>query len=355
MHNRLAKSMDPKAEKALTKRYSAESEQLTDANYQSTLNRSSHPHVERHLMDPVEGKRFGKLGGISPKYVFEYTPTQQTLFDKPLPEGDRRLESSRNMLKAYHSRADSNMRQSAPTPHYGWATIATHGLFHAAGLGDMVEDVSLVKHKGKWLTSHKFNKDAQPLSSDAGREAFEQNALLPEQLGKVAVVDFLTGNVDRHFGNIMIDPKTQKPLAIDHDANMQYRRFLHVPSHIRTTGAHNLRDYLDTALRYIGRGASNLKMGLNRPHYEQEAIADWYLENRNNLNAEMQKHLLAIKDSHVKDHINANWTARMNHLDRVMGDFKRKIDEGEDYDEAKDMPFSPGAPMIHFLKKRRSK
>ena len=321
---KLEKSFQAKHIAKFTKNITPESVNAVNADYQSTLAAPIHPEAKLALEDPkpISHPKSYKEIGYAPKAI-----------------GD--LSSGRYMYKPYHQKPQAQSRY-APNPIYGWATIANHALFHAAGLGNHVEDVSMVKHKGQWYNVHKFKPDVQ----SQWDLRFDPSERLPNPhtISKINVMDFLTGNADRHEANIMYgendDTNELDPLAIDHDRSFQYRT--------KGDGAKLFPQNLSSYHTPSWRPQSEMRK-------TSDATAKWFLENEKNLHDTFDKHVQAINDERIKDHVNANFKERMKYLHDSFSGYQNLLNSGQMDKGAIDRrnPFHPEYQSIIALPIRR--
>lgn len=263
-----------------------------DQSYVDFLN---HPKVQKGL-----GSK--DVGGISAKMV-------------------HKVGDDTYMAKPYHKRIESATRNMNPHPISGWSTMATKNLFHAAGIGHLCEDVSFHEHNGVPMTVHKFAKDAQQIADPNYNSTFKhriKNSDIEAEAKKIAVMDFLTNNVDRHGGNVMFRPNKDGTaynlLAIDHERGFQYNQ----PASIRYRGspAETPRAYL----RHTGLSDAapfHSWMDDEEASYmpEGHTTKDWWKANRDNIVNSFNKDIESIKDPHLKKHIHTNFMRRVDWLD----------------------------------------
>jgi len=290
----LTKAAHPSDLKKLANKTNPEANEIVDAaphaihtpdqEYVDFLN---HPKVQKGL-----GSR--DVGGISAKMVHKV--------------GDNTY-----MAKPYHKRIESATRAMNPHPISGWSTIATKNLFHSAGIGHLCEDVAFHEHNGIPMTVHKFATDAQ--QSNVLRHIKDSETEADAK--KIAIMDFLTNNLDRHGGNVMVrQNKTgnYNLLAIDHERNFQYNQ----PASLRYRG----NPYETPRAHLIHTG---LKGAVSTPTWmvdeeethvpEGQTTKHWWKANRDNILNSFNKDIESIKDPHLKKHIHTNFMRRADWLD----------------------------------------
>jgi hypothetical protein len=112
-------------------------------------------------------------------------------------------------------------------PLSGWGEMTSQAMYHAGGIGHLHQHVhatnlnikeggnarqqpAVVIHfqPGKWRTLGEVKRQGRP---GEGQEFTNKNK---QDLAKIYAMDFLTGNRDRHSGNLLVGPMGQ-PQAID--------------------------------------------------------------------------------------------------------------------------------------------
>lgn len=130
------------------------------------------------------------IGQISPKVVYNV--------------GEHKL-----MVKPY---------EEEEFPTSGWAESTSQHLYHTAGLGHLHQQSFVSNHGGgKYnipATVIKLDSSSVPVHKAALHQARSNNPAIEDEARKIAVMDFLTSNRDRHSGNLMIQANGH-PLAID--------------------------------------------------------------------------------------------------------------------------------------------
>jgi hypothetical protein len=157
---------------------------------------------------------------------------------------------------------------------------------------------------------------------------------------KIAMLDMLAGNFDRHGGNLLQnnpnpDDNTMagdKLLAIDHSRNFQYmspnKKLMNVAPTKRPANANdNFGDYhlgsaIDRASPFFppsrGRDINDHYDHYDRQMGAMEAykpIFDWWGGQSQNVRNAMDERLKQIKDPTIKAHIKRNFDARADWLD----------------------------------------
>ena len=298
----LTKAAHPLDLKKIANKTNPEANEIVDAAPhavhtpdQEYVNFLSHPKVQKGL-----GSK--DIGGISAKMVHKV--------------GDNTY-----MAKPYHKKIESATRQMNPHPISGWSTMATKNLFHAAGIGHLCEDVAFHEHNGTPMTVHKFAEDAQQIGNPKYTNTFKHRVKNPDieaEAKKIAVMDFLTNNVDRHGGNVMFRPNKDGTaynlLAIDHERNFQYNQ----PASIRYKN-----NPVETPRAYLRHTGLSDAAPLHSWMDDEEAsympeghtTKDWWKTNKDNILNSFNKDMESIKDPHLKKHIQANFMKRVGWLD----------------------------------------
>lgn len=293
-------------------------------------------------------KRLG--GGITKKAVYESKS-----------KGDEVAAGRRFMVKPYHEGIVKRIQSWQRYPIQGWAEMTHQALYHAAGMGHLHQKVHVSEHEmggrgfhGKSthpaLVIH-MEKGFKP-SSEAyhTKEPGPDGSMMPwdrpmkkyvpsdpDDVRKVAIMDFLTNNLDRHGGNFMLN-KEGKVMSVDHSRSFQYAN-----THgARRTGEMGRREINklaaqghegeDKFLSYISPHDSTL--GRHEPHMEgfynkethekkqmdllgayEPLIEDWWPKQRDNVVKTLHARLAHIKDPEIVGHIKRNFMARVKWMD----------------------------------------
>lgn len=316
---KLNKAVHPKDWKRIENSHDNDASILVDHNFHANSVRP-HEHFTKLLSDKKVFSAVKDLNnGISAKMIHPatgYTDADDkwTSYDKP----------SVFMSKPYHKKIESATKSYVKSPITGWATMATKGLFNAAGIGHLAEDVSTHVHNGIPLTVHRFGDNVTTMES---MPDLKQKNMDPLQLHQIATLDYLANNLDRHVGNIAIsndknDDGYHNLLAIDHERSFQYHK--------------NLQDHFRNAKR-IGRPLLEENpqsyiegSALNRLHQNFDGwhhLSSWWKSNGHKIREEFTKHLEQLKDQEVREHISKNFTHRWN----AMNEWAHSIDESQDH------------------------
>jgi hypothetical protein len=265
---------------------------------------------EKLLKDPKQIKGLGRnmTSGISAKMVHA------------IPKSGVPGDEDKFMAKPYHKKIESATKGWVKKPIMGWATIATKALFNAGKIGHLAEDVAVHEHEGTPLTVHKFAQGYQDMTSSSSSNLVRHvNPLDAQQIG---VIDFLTNNVDRHYGNLMVGRDDRgdathenKLLAIDHERNFQYAKSLQESKPFR-----NIESKYDSPLAHIRESA--LKHASR--HFDgYHELQDWWTNNKSDIQTEFAKHVQHIKDPSLREHISTNFHNRWN----AMNDWAANLED----------------------------
>lgn len=254
--------------------------------------------------------------------------TRKVLYETPTTDGTQKF-----MVKPYHERVIRRVKNWMRYPIQGWAEMTNQALYHAGGIGHLHQRVHTVAHNiGNGLEPH-LVVALSPGFRQAGvgavqLDAFTKNPKLALNTQQVALMDFLTNNVDRHSGNILISPGTGALLAVDHSRSFQYKTGSpHSPS---KAPEDRIKNYIHAGGLYeLFDKAQMVHPDYGKPNnYGSYASGDWATENSENwtdafdwvgeaapkLESVMRTHLKAIKDSKIRDHVWRNFKTRLDML-----------------------------------------
>jgi hypothetical protein len=248
------------------------------------------------------------LSGFSPKLVMNFGK----FIDRQDPSSY--YDSATLMMKPYHQRTSMGYN----LPIYGWSTMATKAVFDAAGIGHMSEDVYAGQHDGVPVTYHIFApRDYQTV----GQMLHDNVKFAPsaEDVGKIAAMDYLTNNVDRHRYNLLVGPydkdaAANKMVAIDHERNFQYA--VSMPRH-----THMGDEWFDLPVHYLkystlGHAMEEAsKYGVDAGQLNKKLKA-WWKDRSRQIRSAVSAHASAIRDENVRKHILSNFNARADALDK---------------------------------------
>lgn len=241
------------------------------------------------------------------------------------------------MVKPYHERVIGRVKTWGSRPHRGWAEMAHQSLYHAAGIGHLHQKVHVSEHdmgednKKEPALVVALEKDHLPvyeLGYSAAYTADRQPSMKVEAR-KIALMDFLTNNLDRHGANLMMkwnhqEKKADQLLAIDHSRSFQYhnnydykhsRHSEHPKEMNDRFGPYAVHSSIDCVAPFLDTRQHDLASRRHQTLKDYAPIFDWWGEVSPKVRAEMTKHLEQIKDDHVRNHVRRNFEARADWLD----------------------------------------
>jgi GNAT superfamily N-acetyltransferase len=285
-----------------------------DPGFQEMLN-SPETHRAHTVVTDLQqlGEKTGGDAGITNKLIHKNVDTR---------DGVRTF-----MMKPYHRAAEKGTEYMASMPIFGWSTMATKSLFRAGGISHLAEDVRTHIHNTVPVTVHKFAEGYQSVSAahrnETGGAAPNYN---PLQLHQIGVMDYLTGNIDRHGNNLLVSHgKNQHGyhdlLAIDHDRNFQY--------HINPKGMSMLPTSNMETLQYVFNGIhdhpshylkhralNSVRERTPNWYHSGGALREWWLKNRDGIGKAMDRHLEYVKDETMRNHIANNFRERFGQINK---------------------------------------
>lgn len=202
----------------------------------------------------------------------------------------------------------------------GWRELTNHALYHAGGIGHLHQNVFAAQHGRKGpnripaIAIHV--EPARQVGQFSAKEDHE--AKYPEfknDVRKIAMMDFLVGNGDRHSGNLMVRNKDHSPMAIDHNSSFMYSPY-----------ESNLQSFL--------QGADGITHALQTWDHDKEDFGPalmWWGKNGNAIREKMKERLeLVNKDpstwvSEKRRKIEANFNDRADWLDKRAADHMKGV------------------------------
>jgi hypothetical protein len=164
----------------------------------------------------------------------------------------------------------------------GWREAGSQALYHAAGIGDHHQDSFVVGHAGHPATVIRLDPAKE---FDRAPVTHIKKPAFRAAVAKIALMDYLTGNHDRHVANLMVRPGGS-PMVVDNADAFTYR----------------------------DHGADHKRFVAGAPQGSPE-LADWWKSARPAVDAAMRRRLDLIHDPEVRDHIQRNFEARASRLD----------------------------------------
>ncbi len=253
---------------------------------------------------------------------------------------------ARYMVKPYHENVPTVLSRWQKHPHQGWAEMTNQALYHAGGIGHLHQNVHTVEHhmgeghEAEPALVVKMDHDFKPLQSYRYGSMYLGEPV-KHDARRIAMMDFLSNNLDRHGGNIMVGDFKPHPdediaqsgvdvpnklLAIDHSRSFQYINTHEHKYRPRRDQPRQLEDNFGnyasnysrgSVLRYLAPVEGNQFMKQD-PHQwaaDWGPVFDWWGQNSGNIKAAMAKRLDQIKDPEVRKHIQRNFDARTRYLD----------------------------------------
>lgn len=233
------------------------------------------------------------------------------------------------LLKPYHDKIPSSEMRHAIQ---GWAEMTHQALYHAGGIGRLHQKVHVEEHnmglgmeREPVLVIHM----ARGYQRQGGRGPMpgDPHAVVPEgehdphgDIRKMAMMDFLTHNTDRHAHNFMRSDSNDAPLAIDHGRSFQYSAYRNQGERLEARFA-DLNDGLSRASSFHPGGAypGDPNVSLKDRQATQRAYAStfaWWGGASGQIRQEFENQLGAIKDPEIVAHLRANFNTRADWLDK---------------------------------------
>ncbi len=192
------------------------------------------------------------------------------------------------MLKKYHDPMFSTG---------GWAEHTSQALYHAGGIGHLHQKTHIAhvpnENGGEPSLATVVHMDPNVQTYVSG---FRGNKLPPEvhqDLHKIAAMDYLTHNVDRHGGNLMFSKDGKRALAIDHGAAFEYEGGI---------------DY---------HHATNVAMrATDQEHPFTPEVRGWWKQHSPAIKAEFANHVNAIVDPNKRAEVGTGFAQRSDTLDK---------------------------------------
>lgn len=271
-------------------------------------------------------KDFHQSSDEIPRLEFDAGTGSKALFHK---------DKKTFMLKPYHedlNKGDWNTDNFATHPLSGWSEGTSQALYHAAGIGDLHQKSFAVSHpmvsdNPTAATVIHFEDEHQPFARYFGLGERYWKPHQKEQARKIAAFDFLSNNLDRHPGNLLVHNKTGDLKAIDNALGFQYRNNNKIDESVPDE---------DSFFNYVGDGSGYRTINELSPlqsrtaRNDQELVANahktiedwkptlekWWPTVRDDVVKEFQKRIDMVTDPDRKKHIHDNFMERVNHLDK---------------------------------------
>jgi 8-oxo-dGTP pyrophosphatase MutT (NUDIX family)/GNAT superfamily N-acetyltransferase len=227
--------------------------------------------------------------GVQPKAVYD------------IP-GDSHHGAKRMMAKVYHD---------LEWPVGGWAENTSQHLYHAAGIGHLHQQVFADEHgSGEHKTPVNViaMEDADPVRLFDLKQLHKLNPNAAHHARRIAIMDFISGNHDRHTDNMMVKPDGQL-LAIDHGTCFDPEHYVTEKHSYLAWSRHNA-------------GAVGLITGLNRDpngHREllENTIKTWWPKVSKNVRAAFNERLDSVINPESRAKMQEGFDRRASWLDRL--------------------------------------
>jgi Phosphatidylinositol 3- and 4-kinase. len=210
-------------------------------------------------------------------------------------------------------------------PISGWSESTSQELYQAAEIPHLHQKsfVGSYNNGDQHIPATVIHiEDSKPIHKVPQKEILEKNPKASEDARKIAVMDFLTSNPDRHSNNLMVRPNGQL-MAIDHGLSFSYAGAGGLP------GADaNSPDFSESYIpskksgshlgRYSRKAPSLLNGGLepNDLDYHHTIKAWWPLVSPD-IKRTFQKRLELIQNPAIRRHLEAGFNARHQWLDNA--------------------------------------
>ncbi len=212
-------------------------------------------------------------------------------------------------------------------PHSGWNEGTSQELYHAAEIPHLHQKsfVASYNNGDQHIPATVIHlEEAKPIHKMSKQEILEKNPKADEEARKVAIMDFLTSNKDRHSGNLMVKPNGQL-LAIDHGLAFSYllwrpafanhcrpafaiptKEMCYAPS--RTTGT-NFKRFTQKATSLLTDAHETNDLDYHR------VLKHWWPLVSPDVKRAFQKRLELIQNPAIRRHLEAGFNARHKWLD----------------------------------------
>ena len=327
------KANAPKAKEAPLKPLSEiikEEVELLKSNHENHLNTLAGNHEEEQASDVKSTYHYVNSDTHQGHQKAIHDPSFKVELDPDINKGIspkviHKVDDDHFMTKPYYSKKEKEI------PLSGWSSMTTSNLYKAAGLKDLIENintsmVSISQSKKIPVTVHKFTKNytnaadltraapdlttkvdpeektlpmgTTPQPNLTEREYQNLNSINPLQARQIGVMDFLTGNYDRHGNNLLVSNDKKEDfrdlLAIDHD-----RAFTYLPV------SSPYDEYTKSAMTRILGDSGSQK---NDDHYNSLAV--WWNDNKHAIYKEMNRNLNEIENHQLRKYVRRNFDQR---------------------------------------------
>jgi hypothetical protein len=286
-------------------------------------------HLERHPA-PEEYQKFVESPTAIESRHKEFKGVRgKAVHNLPTAEGHSTV-----MTKPYHASVEKGAKTWFRYPISGWSTMVTREIFKAAELGTVGEDVSTHMVDNVPVTVHKFGKDFETVNDamynngnkpgirENENETYLKKTINQNHVMKIAIIDFLTGNIDRHSNNVLVGKNTDSTghhpiLAIDHERSFQYIKHVNQDAFADKTrlGRNKIQspdferpvDYLENSGLIFAARANGF--------HDPAELKTWWESHGQKIKNVLTQNLTLIKDQSLRDHIKRNFLQRCTVLD----------------------------------------
>lgn len=328
----LAKSVDPRHFSSLVRASDPAGADLVDHGPDLAAHPPEHePYVQAYhhqvLRSPkkVSGSSAGSQGlseGI----------TRKKVFTAKVPGEDA---PARYLVKPYHERVISRVKNWMSHPIQGWAEMTHQALYHAAGIGRLHQKVHVTEHD---MGPGHESEPALVVHIQPGmRDQSKSGRLLgnPHWEGadsrhldarKIALMDMLSNSLDRHGGNLLQSNDGKQLLAVDHSRSFQYvapngkgAKWVARSKQPRVLedsfGPYHTESAIQNASPFAPSDQKNHYDASMKAMEAYQPAFEWWGEVGSKVRDTFHKRLEQIKDPTVRAHLKRNFDARADWLD----------------------------------------
>lgn len=358
----LAKAQRPEDFKTILNATTPEGKRFVDHKPQMQAHPLSMSPAVEHYENNIKGssqlfkpKAGSREEGVSRKVIFD---------NRQSPAHNGLAQPDKYMVKPYHEGIPKRIGSWQKYPIQGWAEMANQALYHAGGIGELHQKVHVSEHDMK--SKKKGQSPAEPglvVHMEPGMKPIFQvkggihqdaaNKTSHDGL-KIGLMDFLTNNLDRHHGNLLVEnqevskyppdanipdwmrnetvTKVNRVMAIDHSRSFQYVNNHHHKwdSQAKLKKTRNLEDSMKPYLfggntwkpsvselyPNASRSSSVGYQGqLDFLNDHAKPLFDWWEQASPKIKASFEDQLQHIKDPEARAHISRNFMERAKFLD----------------------------------------
>jgi 8-oxo-dGTP pyrophosphatase MutT (NUDIX family) len=244
----------------------------------------------------------------------------------------------------------------------GHPEYVDYGVMYSKFLNDKISTID-AKAKEAQEAAAKAGSKIEPallihMAKDVHPVRWMRNAGLPaevrEQSKKIALMDFLSNNLDRHGDNLLFDEDHNQFMAIDHSRSFQYKNanklnnaFINPKMKPMSEGVpfqDSLGNYLNGSEMHsahhvvdpIRRNGADPKAERYRMIDEWQPVFKWWQKNSDTIRKAMEQRLELVKDSSVREHIQRNFEERW----KMLNHYARDGHENYGFDDWENWPVS---------------